>query len=122
MLIAYKQINNTYIVFFILFTPRPFIRFCLLIVDIHSFGNELTDIFVVPQQFPYSSRADASQLRFGKEQNGFYSRQFAIDVGYGFLILEVFYSPYSPYDELSVHLLREINGQDRKSTRLNSSH
>src|SRR3712207_7718277 len=70
MLIAYKQINNTYIVFFILFTPRPFIRFCLLIVDIHSFGNELTDIFVVPQQFPYSSRADASQLRFGKEQNG----------------------------------------------------
>ena len=82
-----------------------------IITHLHSFRNEHTYVFPELQQFAYGSRTYASQLRFRKEQDGFYSGQLAGYIRNCFLVLKILYCAYSAYNQVGTHFLGKVDGQ-----------
>ena len=81
------------------------------LLHFHPFGNKHTDIFIIAQQFAYNGRTDTSEFRFGKQQNGFDSCQFPIDIGNGFFVFEIFHGTDTANNKLRVYLPGKINRQ-----------
>src|SRR5699024_2962093 len=82
-----------------------------LIPNLHSLRYEHAYVLAVLQQFAHGGGTDAGKFRLGEEQDSFYAGQFAVDVGNGFLVFEIFHGAYAAYYQTGIYLPGKVDSQ-----------